>query len=126
MRIPYRAGSGAVLVATGLLMVCSFLPAPPQNGIGNCLWVQIAFAEKLAGVVWFGAFVIHVAVGLRNLPAPRWLSIAGAIALGVTVNHQLWRIEHCSAAPYAVAYFIWAAMIGLMFLHHAMQPQARA
>ena len=81
---------------------------------------------RLATLLCFGAFPVCLVQGLRNRPAPRWLGIAGLIALPVVVNHQLWRMRLCSTAPHPIADFIWVATIWLMFLHHAIQRQAKA
>jgi hypothetical protein len=137
MRISYRISSGAVLATVGLLIVTNALlpvaqqrpKATEQGAVGwdPCsLWEQMAPTVRLATLVCFGAFLVHLVQGLRNRPAPRWLGIAGLPALGLTVNHQLWWINRCSTPSHELEYFIWVAAVGLMFLHHAIQRHAGA
>jgi hypothetical protein len=137
MRIRYRISSGVVLVAVGLLIASALLPisalhptvAKPAAeggavGWNPCLmWEQIAPTVRLAALALLGAFFVHLVQGLRNRPAPRWLGIAGLIALGLTVNQQFWQVMRCYTALDTLLFFVWVAAVGLMFLHHIAQRQ---
>jgi len=86
------------------------------------MWVYYAPMCRLAAWSFLAAFVVFTVQGLRNRPGPRWLAIAGVPALGALIMSERWRI---SAGCYTTAGLglssLWAAVVSLMFLHHAFQ-----
>ena len=79
-QIPYRLTSGAALGALALL----FVPSPRAVGWGNAcgnMDDQFDMTRKLVMLVWLGAYVVFVRQGLRNRSGPKWLAIAGVLAL---------------------------------------------
>jgi len=76
---------------------------------------------KLVTLVWLGAATVFTIQGLRNRSGPRWLAIAGVLALFSSIKRD-WRISAgCYSSGSVAMFFLWAGIVGLMFLHHAVQ-----
>ena len=126
MKIPYRLTSSAALGALALSIVASFLPrAPRAAGFDLCSTLDDQFETmpKLVALVWLGAYVVFTVQGLRNRSGPRWLAIAGVPALFLSIESHWWRTSNCSSSGSVAILFLWAGIVSLMFLHHAVQPQ---
>ena len=133
MKISYRATSGAALGAFGLLFVPSaWLPVPsplrPEGWAYVCGHIddQWNTTPKLLFLVWFVAYAVFVRQGLRNRSGPRWLAIAGVLALVFSIKSQSLRISGaCGSTAETVKVFLWAGIVSLMFLHHGFRPRTR-
>jgi hypothetical protein len=94
------------------------------------VWEQMPQSVRLATLALFLTAPVFLINGFRNASAPRWLAIAGLIALPITVNHRLWWVLSCYGPQARVWYFVEAGVIAIMFLHHivqrpaSLQPQA--
>ena len=133
MKIPYKATSGAALGALALLFVPSAwmpVPSPPRSegwdvvcGLIDDQWDT---TPKLLVAVWLGAYVVFVRQGLRNRSGPRWLAIAGLLALFLWIESQsLWISGACGSPARATHVFLWAGIVSVMFLHHGFQRPAK-
>jgi hypothetical protein len=77
---------------------------------------------KLMVLIWFAAYVVFIIQGLRNRSGPRWLAIAGALALPLWVQSDWWRVSAGCVSDRSVAILLlWAGMTILMFVHHIVQ-----
>jgi len=127
MKISYRLTSGAPLAALALPIVEAFLPREPRPpGFELCGLIDNQFATmpKLFALVWLGAYVTFTVQGLRNRSGPRWFAIAALPALFLSVKSHWWWISMgCSSSRNTALFLLWVGMVGLMFLHHAVQPQ---
>jgi hypothetical protein len=136
MKIPYRVTSGMAAVATVVLPVASnFLPPRPPRHLPPApagaiawdpctAWVQYAPMYRLVVLVCFAALTVVLVQGFRNRPGPRWLAIAGVPALAAAIMSDWWRISAgCYSSGGVTLLFIWAGIVNLMFLHHAVQPR---
>jgi hypothetical protein len=133
LRIPYRASAAAVLLSLALLIAIDFIPIklpPPLAKPGAeytsswdpcSTWEQIPQTVRLAALLFFGALVVNLVLGLRNRSAPRWLAIAGLISLALLLNRQFRRFPNCSDELHSAAGWVWILLVMLMFLHHAIQ-----
>ncbi len=126
MKISYRLTSGVALSALALLMVVASLSrAPRATGWDPCSDVDDQFdtMPKLVKLVWLGAYVVFTVRGLRKRSGPRWLAIAGVLALFLSIQSD-WRISAgCYSSRSVAIFFLWAGIVSFMFLHHAVQPQ---
>jgi hypothetical protein len=127
MKIPYRLTSSAALGALALAMVVAFLPRGPRAaGWDPCSMVDDQFGTmpKLVTLVSLGVYVAFTIRGLCNRSGPRWLAIAGVLALFLSIKSDRWRISAgCYSSGSMAIFFLWAGIVSLMFLHHAVQPQ---
>jgi hypothetical protein len=127
MKIPYRLTSGATLGALALGMAVEFLArAPRAAGWDPCSMVDDQFGTmpELVRLVSLGAYVAFTIRGLCNRSGPRWLAIAGVLALFLSIKSDWWRISAgCYSSGSMATFFLWAGIVSLMFLHHAVQPQ---
>jgi hypothetical protein len=134
MAISYRLTSGAALVSLTLPILDMFLPPaplrprsiPPSGGAvawDPCtLSVQLHPMYKLIALVFFGAFVVFILQGLRNRSGPRWLGVAGTLALSLWIESYWWRVsEGCVSNRSIAILLLWAGIAVLMFLHHVIQ-----
>ena len=113
MRIPYRLTSGAALGALALPIVVAFLPrAPHAVGWDLCSTIddQFEMMPKLVTLVWLGAYIVFIVHGLRNRSGPRWLAIAGVLALFLSIESHWWRISNCSSSGSVAILFLCAGI----------------
>jgi hypothetical protein len=125
MKIPYRLTSGVALSALALLMVVASLSRAPRDAGWDPCTVDDQFdtMPKLVTLVWLGAYAVVTVRGLRNRSGPRWLAIAGMLALFLSIESS-WRISAgCYSRGSVAIFFLWAGIVSLLFLHHAVQPQ---
>ncbi len=129
MKVPYRLTSGAALGAVALAIVSSFLPrATGTVGSVLCSTMDDQFdtMPKLVLLVWLGAYFVFAVQGLRNRSGPRWLAIAGVLALFLPIATDWWRISAgCYGTAGVAVRFLVAGIVSLMFLHHAVQPRTK-
>jgi hypothetical protein len=135
MRVQYRYSSGAVLLIIVMPLASALLPiealhrteSNSTSGTWNpCfMWEQVPPLVRISVLVYAVAFIVHLIQGLRNRAAPRWLGIAGLVSLAVTARSQLWRVMGCYSGFDKIAFFLYIAFLGLMFLHHVVQPGDR-
>jgi len=128
MKINYRLTSGAALGTVALAIVSSFLPrATGTVGSVLCSTMDDQFdtMPKLVSLVMLGAYFVFIVQGLRNRSGPRWLAIAGVLALFLPIATD-WRISAgCYSTAGVAVRFLVAGVVGLMFLHHAFQPRTK-
>jgi hypothetical protein len=137
-RIPYRTTSGAALGTSLVLTVWTWLPKSPpalpkHPGPGEwqfdlcTLSGQIGAIDRLAVSAGLVAFLVFLIQGLRNRTGPRPLALAGIAAIPWAVLGDWWRIRAgCYSLGGMICAFIWLGSVGLMFLHHAVQPHRKA
>lgn len=134
MPISYRWTSGAALVLLTLPIVEMFLPPAPlrpryiQPHSGAVGWdpcslvAQLHPMYKLIVLVCFGAYVVFLVQGLRSRSGPRWLAVAGALALLLWIESDWWRVSAGCVSNRSIAILLlWAGTACLMFLHHLVQ-----
>src|SRR5712691_11115297 len=80
-------GSLALPIASEFLPPAPPRPRPVSVVSGSVvwdpctLWVQLDPMYRLIALVWLGAYVVFTIRGLRNRSGPRWLGVAGVLAL---------------------------------------------
>jgi len=126
VRISYRWSSGTAVLAIAMLSVIPPNPTEVFSGSGihwdPCsMWEQMPQSARLATLVLFSAALAFLVQGFRNRSAPRWLAVAGLIALPIAVQHRMWWIVSCYGPQARVWYSAAAGAVGLMFLHHIIQ-----
>ncbi len=137
MAISYRITSGAALASLSLPILEMFLPpaplrprpVPPSGGAVGwdpcTLWVQLDPMYKLIALVWFGSYVVFTFQGLRNKSGPRWLGVAGILALFLWIQSDWWRVSAgCVSDRSLTILLLWAGIVSLMFIHHVIQRPA--
>uniref|UniRef100_Q01TR6 Transmembrane protein n=1 Tax=Solibacter usitatus (strain Ellin6076) TaxID=234267 RepID=Q01TR6_SOLUE len=135
MAISYRLTSGAALVSLTLPILDMVLPPAPLRlrsipssggavGWDPCTLVaQPGPMYKLIAFVWFGAYVVFILKGLRNRSGPRWLGVAGILALPLWIESDWWRVSAgCVSNRSVTILLLWAGIVALMFLHHVIRP----
>lgn len=134
MGISYRFTSGVALLSLAFPILDMALPPAPLRprsmlpsggavGFDPCsMWAQLHPMYRLVALVWFGAYFVFLLRGLWNRSAPRWLAVAGALALFLWVESDWWRVSAgCVSNRSLVFLLVWAAMTDLLFLHHVIQ-----
>ena len=135
MRTRYRITSLFVLGTLLILMISVFLPLSKQSQIGAstnarwnpCVaWVNYGPMHNLIALVWFTAFIGCITQGWRNHPAPRWLAIAGVLAIILSVEDEWWQISsRCYGLPTLTLSALYFSAVLLMFLHHVLQRRGK-
>ncbi len=109
-------------IAADLRLIPSLLPLPrPASGVSwdPCMiWEQIPFTVKLATLYFVALLVVLIVQGFRKRSVPPVMPIVGLIAIGITVNHELWFVGNCYTGLRAVAFWSWVCTSGLLFLLH--------
>jgi hypothetical protein len=126
MKIPYKVTSGAALVALALPLVPSAPRAVDSWVMCGLIEDQWDTTRKLVTLVLLGAYVVFVRQGLRNRSGPRWLAIAGLLALWLWVESQSLQISAgCYGTGGMARLLLEAGIVSLMFLHHGFQSRAK-
>ncbi len=133
MRTRYRITSLFALGTLLVLMISVFLPMSRQSQLGagtDARWnpcmafVNYGPMHNLIALVWFTAFIGCITQGWRNHSAPRWLAIAGVLAITLSVEDEWWQISNrCYGQPGLILSALYFSAVLLMFLHHALQPR---
>ena len=128
MKVPYILTSGAALCAPALLILAPSVTQTPRVADSyacDLMDDQFAMMPKLFAFVWLAAYIVFTAQGLRNRPGPSWLAIAGMLALSLSVKSYWWRLSNCVTSGSRFRSLLFAGIVSLMFLHHAMRGWAK-
>jgi hypothetical protein len=134
VKISYRITSIAVvLVVVGMIVVPeSLMVRPPASttvlGDGGISFNPcFAMSEhagwliRLSALVWIGTFLPLFVQGLRKRTMPRWVAVVSAIAFGLSLHNQLWRVQPCGSNVSIGLFALWVVVVGMMCLHHVIQ-----
>lgn len=112
-------------LATDLRLISSpprTTPPTVEVGWDPCMmWEQIPFIVKLAILYWLGLLLTLIVQGFRDRSAPRLLAIAGLIAQGIAVKHDLWFVTSCYTGIRVVGFWGWVFTSALLFLYHTLR-----
>jgi hypothetical protein len=133
MGIRYRITSIFVLSTLLLFVASAFFQLARQtpNGAGTethwnpcMLFANYGPMHNLMVLVSFCAFIICISQGLRNRSGPRWLAIAGVLAMILLFEDEWWQIAgQCYRQPSLTLSGVYFGSVLLMFLNHALQPR---
>ena len=131
MRLNFRFAASLALIAMGLAIgVESVLPESPAPTwspnpsrvltIDLCQMVeQIPVSARAAGLAAFLSIIASLFQGFRNRAAPRWLAVAGLVALPLVIHREWWRIAACHSGARKIAEATWLCAAMLLLAHHA-------
>jgi hypothetical protein len=128
MRISYRLTAIAFLIVyVAPPIIASYLPSPADASTHSdwdpcfsVVWEQMPVMAKLSITTLFISFLTVLIQGLRNRPAPRWAPILALLAIGPTINHQLWRVHACYSNVQTATFWISNSAIALLCIHHLL------
>jgi hypothetical protein len=81
----------------------------------------IGWKYRLAAYVWVVTFLIMIVQGLRKRTVFRLTAMVSLVAFGITLHHELWRVQHCYSNFGIASFCFWTWAVALMCLHHFLQ-----